>query len=57
MKNVNLLYLYSPQWMPISPHFAIPSLMGQFEGTNHNADVIDVNLEFYCKVLTQKFVS
>jgi len=31
--------------------------MGQFEGTNHNADVIDVNLEFYCKVLTQKFVS
>lgn len=57
MKSINVLYLYSPQWMPIGPHFAIPSLMGQFEGTGHNVDCMDVNLEFYCKVLTQKYVS
>ncbi|MBQ9149300.1 radical SAM protein [bacterium] len=43
--------------MPISPHFAIPSLMGQFEGSGHNVSAIDVNLEFYCEVLTQKYIS
>ena len=57
MKNINILYLYPPQWMPIGPHFAIPSLMGQFEGTNHNTEALDINLEFYCDVLTKDFVS
>ena len=57
MKNINILYLYPPQWMPIGPHFAIPSLMGQFEGTNHNVEALDINLEFYCDVLTKDFVS
>ena len=31
--------------MPISPHYAIPSLMGQFVDSPHKLDVLDINLE------------
>ena len=51
---MNVLFLYPPQWMPISPHYAIPSLMGQFEGSEHNVCAMDINLDFYCEILTKK---
>lgn len=54
---MNILYLFVPQWMPISPHFAIPSLMGQFEGSKHNVSAMDLNLKFYNKVLTRDYLS
>lgn len=51
------LFLFPPQWMPISPHFAIPTLLGQFEGTPYEAEAIDLNVDFYNKILTQENVS
>ncbi len=53
---MNILYLYPPQWMPISPHFAIPSLMGQFADSEYSISALDLNLEFYCEILNQKYV-
>ena len=57
MKNLNILYIFPPQWMPISPHYAIPSLMGQFVDSPHKLDVLDINLEFYCHILKRKYIS
>ncbi len=54
---MNILYLFPPQWMPISPHFALPSLMGQFEGSEYSVSAMDLNLDFYNEVLTENFVS
>lgn len=54
---MNILYLFPPQWMPISPHFGIPSLMGQFTGLGHNVSAFDLNLEFYNQLLTQNNIS
>ncbi|MBE7705182.1 MAG: radical SAM protein [Cyanobacteria bacterium SIG29] len=50
------LLLFPPQWMPISPHFALPTLLGQFEGTTYEATVMDLNVDFYNKILTKSYV-
>ena len=54
---MNILYLFPPQWMPISPHFAPSSLVGQFKGTEHNASTIDLNVRFYDEVLKREYLS
>ena len=51
------LLLFPPQWMPISPHFALPTLLGQFDGTGYDAEVMDLNVDFYNKILTSDYVS
>ena len=51
------LFLFPPQWMPISPHFAISTLMGQFEKSPYEASMMDLNIDFYNKILTRKYVS
>lgn len=50
------LLIFPPQWMPVSPHFALPTLLGQFEGTGYEASVLDLNIDFYNKLLTSKHV-
>lgn len=50
------LLLFPPQWMPVSPHFALPTLLGQFEGTGFEASVLDLNVDFYNKILTKEYV-
>lgn len=50
------LLIFPPQWMPVSPHFALPTLLGQFEGTGYDASVLDLNIDFYNKLLTSKHV-
>lgn len=50
------LFLFPPQWTPISPHFAIPSLMGQLKGHGFEADVMDLNIEFYNKILDKSYL-
>ncbi len=54
---MKILFLFPPQWMPSNPHFAIPSLLGQFKGTAYEACGMDLNIDFYNKILTQKSVS
>ena len=54
---MKVLFLFPPQWMPISPHFAIATLMGQFEGSPYEASMMDLNIDFYNKILTRSYVS
>lgn len=51
------LLIFPPQWMPVSPHFALPTLLGQFKDTEYEASVLDLNIDFYNKILTSKYVS
>ena len=50
------LLIFPPQWMPVSPHFAMATLLGQFEGTGYDAKVMDLNVDFYNKILTKNYV-
>ena len=50
------LLIFPPQWMPLNPHFALSTLLGQFEGTEYEAKVIDLNIDFYNKILTSGYV-
>lgn len=50
------LLIFPPQWMPVSPHFALATLLGQFDGTGYEAKVFDLNIDFYNKLLTKKYV-
>ena len=54
---MKVLFLFPPQWMPIAPHFAIATLMGQFENTSYEASMMDLNIDFYNKILTRNYVS
>ena len=54
---MKILFLFPPQWMPISPHFAISTLLGQFEGTSYEASMMDLNIEFYNKILTKEYIT
>ena len=54
---MKVLLAFPPQWTPISPHFAIPSLAGQLFDAGFGVDVFDFNIDFYDTVLTEKFVS
>ena len=54
---MKVLFLFPPQWMPISPHFAIATLMGQFEDSPYEASMMDLNIDFYNKILTRTYVS
>ena len=50
------LLIFPPQWMPVSPHFALPTLLGQFEGSGYEASVLDLNVDFYNTILTKEHV-
>ena len=50
------LFLFVPQWMPVSPYFALSTLLGQFEDSPYEAEVMDLNIDFYNKILTTNFV-
>ncbi|MBQ8635121.1 radical SAM protein [bacterium] len=54
---MKILFLFPPQWMPISPYFAISTLLGQFENTQYEATMMDLNIEFYNKILTREYTS
>ena len=59
MKNVKknkMILIFPPQWTPISPHFAIPSLIGQLKAKGYNAQAFDLNIEFFNDVLSKQYV-
>ena len=51
------LLIFPPQWMPVSPHFALATLLGQFKDTPFDASVLDLNVDFYNKILNSKYVT
>lgn len=57
MKNVKrhkLLLIFPPQWTPISPHFALPSLIGQLKSNGFDAEAMDLNIDFFNDILTKE---
>ncbi len=55
-QNKKMLLIFPPQWTPISPHFAIPSLVGQLKANNFNVSAIDLNIDFYNKILNKEYI-
>lgn len=56
-KDKKILLLFPPQWTPIAPHFAMASLMGQLKNKGYNASSKDLNIEFYNKILSPKYLN
>lgn len=54
MKNNKMLLIFPPQWTPVSPHFAVPSLIGQLKSEGYCAQAMDLNIDFYDKILAKK---
>ncbi len=54
---MNILFIFPPQWVPFQPHFAIPSLMGQFKGLEYNTTALDLNLEFFLRILNKEYLN
>ena len=50
--NKKLLLIFPPQWTHISPHFAIPQLVGQLKAKGFNASALDLNIDFFNEILT-----
>ena len=56
MRNVKknkLLLIFPPQWTPISPHYALPALLGQLKANGYSANAMDLNIEFFNEMLTK----
>ncbi|MBQ8636271.1 radical SAM protein [bacterium] len=55
-KDNKMLLLFPPQWTPISPHFAICTLLGQLKANGYNVSFMDLNIEFYNKILSRDYL-
>ena len=44
------LLIFPPQWMPIGPHYSLPTLVGQFKDTPYQAEAMDLNIEYYNEI-------
>ena len=51
-----MLLIFPPQWTPISPHFAVPQLVGQIKAAGFDAEANDLNIEFFNYILTQEYL-
>lgn len=56
-KDKKMILIFPPQWTPLSPHYAILALMGQLKKEGYNASFMDLNVEFFDKILNSKFIS
>lgn len=51
------LLLFPPQWTPNSPYLALPLLSAQLKKHGIDADIKDINIEFFNHILTKKNLS
>ena len=56
MSDKKMLLIFPPQWTPISPYFAIPSLMGQVKANGFKIEGMDLNIDFFNEVLTPSYL-
>lgn len=56
MNKKEMLLIFPPQWTPVSPHFAVPSLLGQLESSGYLASAMDLNIDFFNKILDKHFI-
>lgn len=54
---MKILLIFPPQWTPLSPHFALPSLLGQLKNAGFDTRILDLNIEFYNKILTRQHIT
>jgi len=55
-KDKKMLLIFPPQWTPVSPHFALATLSAQLKKNGFNAKCLDLNVEFYNKILTKDYL-
>ena len=53
MTKEKMILIFPPQWSPVSPHYALPSLLGQLISKGYDAQAFDLNIDFYDKLLTK----
>ncbi len=56
MTPKEMLLIFPPQWTPVSPHFAVPSLLGQLKKEGFCASAMDLNIEFFDSILNRKSI-
>lgn len=49
MKKV--LLIQPPQWYPVSPHLAVPLLLGQIKRAGFDVKAVDLNVKFFNRIL------
>ncbi len=54
MKDKQILLIFPPQWTPISPYFALPSLTGQLKAKGYKANALDLNIDFFNELLDEE---
>lgn len=50
------LLIFPPQWYPGNPYPAVPLLLGQLKRAGFNTKGLDINLDFYNRVLTKDYM-
>lgn len=50
------MLLFPPQWIPLSPPLALPSLSAVLRQHNYTVTPIDANIEFYDHILSRDFI-
>ncbi len=56
MTKKEMLLIFPPQWTPVSPHFAVPSLVGQLKSEGFNVSSMDLNIDFFDAILNRKSI-
>ena len=56
-KDKKMLLIFPPQWTPVSPHFALASLSAQLKQNGYNVKCLDLNIDFYNKILTSEYLT
>ena len=49
-----ILMIQPPQWYPITPHLAVPLLSAQLKAAGFETHIIDLNVKFFNRLLTEK---
>ena len=48
-----ILLIQPPQWIPTTPHLAVPLLLGQLKAAGIDAEAFDMNIKFYNRILNK----
>ncbi|MCE7869162.1 radical SAM protein [bacterium CPR1] len=56
MEKPRVLLVFPPQWTPLNPHFALAALNGHLRERGHEVKLLDLNVRYYRRVLTRKYL-
>ncbi len=55
-EDFNVTFIFPPQWTPQNPHYAMTSIAGHLRHHGYNVKLMDLNVEFYDKILTPRYI-